>query len=72
MFWNSKLSLNLRRDAKNEATLKKQGWKVITIWTCQIDRGLRKVLKTLNKLRENRPERKRGSIAALRKLARTD
>ncbi len=56
-FWNSKLSLNVHRDARNEAALKRHGWNVITIWTCQIDRDLRKVLNILTKLRRDFSQR---------------
>ena len=33
-YWIMKITNNARRDAKNDLLLKKQGWKVITIWEC--------------------------------------
>lgn len=33
-FWKNKISDNRRRDLKNNAELKKMGWRVLTIWEC--------------------------------------
>jgi DNA mismatch endonuclease (patch repair protein) len=54
-FWKCKLAGNVRRDAKNAAALKADGWTVVTIWTCQIEAGLRKALKVLSRLGPQRP-----------------
>lgn len=35
-FWNSKLDKNLARDARVEAELSNLGWRVLTIWQCQV------------------------------------
>ena len=35
-FWLDKLNKNVERDKKNQAELKKLGWKVIVIWECEI------------------------------------
>ncbi len=35
-FWNNKLDKNIERDKQNLKELKSVGWKVITIWTCEI------------------------------------
>ena len=35
-FWLSKLEGNVARDARNQAQLVKQGWRVIIIWECEI------------------------------------
>jgi DNA mismatch endonuclease (patch repair protein) len=35
-FWEPKLSANKERDARNKKLLKKEGWKVLTIWECQL------------------------------------
>ncbi|HKL39245.1 MAG TPA: DNA mismatch endonuclease Vsr [Cryomorphaceae bacterium] len=35
-FWKKKLLGNRERDIKNEQDLKKRGWKVFVIWTCQL------------------------------------
>jgi len=35
-FWESKIRANIERDRKNIRELKKSGWKVLTIWQCEI------------------------------------
>ncbi len=35
-FWVPKLGGNRLRDERNKRELKKQGWKVLSIWECQI------------------------------------
>ncbi len=34
-FWQSKFERNVARDARNIASLRKLGWKVIVIWECE-------------------------------------
>lgn len=35
-FWRSKIEGNRSRDAKNEAALRDAGWRVFTVWECQL------------------------------------
>jgi len=35
-FWEPKLTANKERDARNNKLLTKEGWKVLTIWECQL------------------------------------
>jgi len=35
-FWLPKLEGNRKRDEKNKRVLQRQGWKVLTIWECQL------------------------------------
>jgi DNA mismatch endonuclease (patch repair protein) len=35
-FWTEKLEGNRRRDERNRRALAREGWKVLTIWECQI------------------------------------
>jgi DNA mismatch endonuclease (patch repair protein) len=35
-FWTAKLEGNRRRDTRNKRELGRQGWKVLTIWECQL------------------------------------
>lgn len=37
-FWRSKLEQNRKRDEKNLRLLRASGWKVLTIWECQLSR----------------------------------
>lgn len=36
VFWARKFSTNIARDRKQRAALKAQGWRVFTIWECQV------------------------------------
>lgn len=55
-FWLNKLEGNVARDARNQALLMEQGWRVIVIWECEI--GSRTALRErLAKL----PEMGRGT-----------
>lgn len=47
-WWKSKLEKNKQNDLKTEKALKKLGWKVITIWQCQLKSS--KFDSTINKL----------------------
>ncbi|MGH9424464.1 MAG: very short patch repair endonuclease [Thermoanaerobaculia bacterium] len=37
-FWREKLSGNVIRDRKNAAKLRRLGWRVLTVWECQVHR----------------------------------
>ena len=41
-FWERKIGRNRERDERNKAALKKMGWKVMTIWECQLKPSVRK------------------------------
>lgn len=36
-FWEKKISGNVERDIRDVANLTKEGWKVVTIWQCEIN-----------------------------------
>lgn len=35
-YWVAKISRNRERDAQSEAALKQDGWRVLTVWECQM------------------------------------
>lgn len=35
-FWDHKIKLNIERDQRNCAELQREGWRVITVWTCEL------------------------------------
>lgn len=35
-FWRDKFEGNVRRDARNREALEKAGWRVITVWECDL------------------------------------
>jgi DNA mismatch endonuclease (patch repair protein) len=36
-FWTAKLNANRERDTRNLVELKRMGWKVLTVWECELD-----------------------------------
>jgi DNA mismatch endonuclease (patch repair protein) len=34
-FWEAKLTANAARDARNEAALRSEGWRVVVVWECE-------------------------------------
>lgn len=46
-YWNKKLNRNIERDKAHTSALKEQGWKVLTLWECDIRKG--DVLEIVNK-----------------------
>lgn len=40
-FWLNKINNNKKRDSKNILALKKDKWKIITIWECELQRDKR-------------------------------
>lgn len=35
-FWHKKIMRNRQRDARNKEALKRMGWRVMTVWECQL------------------------------------
>lgn len=57
-FWLPKLDGNRRRDRRNERALKKAGWRVLTLWECQLANKIqviRRVVKFLGPARKTLP-----------------
>jgi DNA mismatch endonuclease, patch repair protein len=40
-FWQLKLEGNRKRDEKNKRALHKEGWKVLTVWECELKHARR-------------------------------
>src|SRR6266496_3638383 len=50
-FWRSKLRGNAARDIAHRKALKRLGWRVITVWECQLQtKRLRRVVQQLAKI----------------------
>ena len=49
-FWETKINANIERDRKKEAQLSELGWRVTTIWECQLKPKVRE--ETLQKLKK--------------------
>ena len=46
-YWNAKIEGNVARDKRNIEALRRRGWKVVVIWTCRLERGIRRLLASL-------------------------
>ncbi len=55
-FWRRKISGNVARDRSARRALRRRGWKVITVWQCQLsaDRASRQMARIASRLREAR------------------
>ena len=62
-FWEAKFNDNVSRDARNLATLRAAGWRVITIWECETEGG---------GVVEQRILEEMGAGSAFRKVGRRD
>ncbi len=51
-FWNKKLDANEARDKRNQAAVRRAGWKVSVVWQCTLKRDIPRLL---NRLRKDRP-----------------
>lgn len=51
-FWNKKFSSNLQRDKNIQNKLRKSGWRVLTIWECEI-KEIEKTPELLDSLLKN-------------------
>jgi len=50
-YWNRKLDKNVQRDKENLRLLRRQGWRVLTVWECELrkpERLERRLLRFLN------------------------
>lgn len=64
--WRTKIDLNRRRDRRNFAKLRRQGWLVIRIWEHQVEADCAKVISRI--LRAVYPSRFSGNAKASERL----
>lgn len=48
-FWLDKFERNVERDAENEKKLREEGWQVLTVWECELDKNPQAVLARLSR-----------------------
>lgn len=51
-FWRNKISKNIERDNRAVKDLHSDGWKVVTVWSCQIEDGIENLLALLKRRRK--------------------
>jgi len=49
-YWEPKLLANRRRDQRNVCVLRREGWKVLRVWECEVERRPQNVAKKLKAL----------------------
>ena len=47
-YWSQKFERNVERDRKKESSLRGIGWRVHTIWECELNDGASRLLEILN------------------------
>lgn len=48
-FWKTKLEGNRAKDQRNTELLRKLGWRVLTVWECEIEKDINQVVELLSK-----------------------
>ncbi|MBL8160226.1 DNA mismatch endonuclease Vsr [Candidatus Saccharibacteria bacterium] len=46
-FWQSKISGNVERDQRNRQQLEADGWKVLTVWECELEKDRDRTLQNI-------------------------
>ena len=46
-FWKTKLNHNVENDNKNQKLLEEMGWRVITVWECEIEADLENAINKI-------------------------
>ncbi len=49
-YWQGKLLRNRERDAQSIKKLKRQGWKVLRLWECEIEKKPNEVIRKIERL----------------------
>ena len=59
-FWKEKISKNVERDGENKKKLQQLGWRVITIWECELKKDREQLLTMLSdEIRSEKKENKK-------------
>lgn len=48
-FWSAKFEGNMERDRRNSAELTALGWRVITVWECDLKKDARQVISDIHR-----------------------
>ena len=63
-YWIPKLTRNAERDTANRKALGEQGWNVITIWECEIQKSFDETMEgTVRRLRQNHEKEDYAQLA---------
>lgn len=48
-YWIPKIEKNVTRDLRNAARLRRMGWHVLTVWECQVEKDVEKVMRRVER-----------------------
>jgi DNA mismatch endonuclease (patch repair protein) len=49
-FWREKFERNVKRDKAKVKQLRAAGWKILTVWECEIKKDISRPLKAIKKI----------------------
>jgi len=52
-YWRPKLELNKKRDQLNARKLRRQGWMVLKLWECEVERDLNQIKVKITRFLKN-------------------
>ncbi len=55
-FWKQKFDRNVERDERKREELRDQGWKVLTVWECEIEGDLSSVIDHISEVVQGRTD----------------
>jgi DNA mismatch endonuclease, patch repair protein len=53
-FWKAKISRNVERDKENKSAAENMGWRVFTVWECEIKKNLPGTVENIRRLLSQR------------------
>lgn len=52
-YWQEKITKNIKNNQRVVRALRVDGWKVVTIWECRLEKGIARLLAILNSLKKD-------------------
>ena len=56
-YWQKKLERNIARDLETQERLKKEGWRVIVIWECELQKDIDAMVERVEEVLKKQEER---------------
>lgn len=51
-YWKNKIQGNTERDRGHRSELHRRGWRYVTIWECDLERGIRRCIRAVQGIRK--------------------
>lgn len=62
-YWRKKIARNVRRDRRSKNALRRAGWRYWTVWECNLEGGVARLLSRIKNLEREAMRRSRGAPA---------